>query len=122
MAFNGEIIVNDEALDIWAIDTFNVENLINESSATLLDGGWSIQTLGYPAQQITMRVLCNWNTLQEIKGYAITKDYLIIHHDPTGMSYSTKITSQPTWEKEYHHDNEHSMYRISLTLAVITNV
>lgn len=109
---------SSELVDVFTIQA-RPEPRLNESSSTLLNGGWFVQTIGEPSEVIKMRVVCRWDVVQEIMGYYKTKERLTVtflDFEKTGF-----ILSPPSYDIG-ERDEVNPKYIVTLELAVVPNV
>lgn len=66
-----------EQLDLFVVSV-KLEPRLNESSSTLLNGGWVCQTIGSPAEVLKVRVICKLDVVRTIMEYYKTKETLAV--------------------------------------------
>ena len=66
-----------EQLNLFTVSA-KLEPRLNESSSTLLDGGWVCQTIGDPAEVLKVRVICKLDVVRQIMEYYKTKERLTV--------------------------------------------
>lgn len=105
------------------IDCFIVkarpQKIRNESSANLLTGEWFIQTVGTAAEKLEMEVVCKWDIVQEIMGYAVSKEILAISF--LDFTENGIIIGMPEYDLEMK-DHANPTYSVGFELAVIPGV
>ena len=107
-----------EELDVFIVHA-RPEPKINESSASLLNGGWFVQTIGEPSEIVKVKVACKWNVIQEIFDYYRTKEILTI--DFLNWSNSGFILALPTYDLG-ETDDTNPKYTMTFDLAVMPSV
>ena len=90
----------------------------NETVSNLLDGTFHIQTVGDRAQKLGIEAVCSFTVLDEIQGYADTKEQLTITY--LGITKTGILIGQPNYELILPGANP--TYRINFELAVIPDV
>ena len=109
---------NNETLDIFILSA-RPEPRLNESSSTLLNGGWVCQTIGSPAEVLKVRGVCRWNVVQEIMNHYKTKESLMVSFlDFTKSGY---IMSLPSYEIA-ERDEVSPKYSVTIEMAVTGDV
>lgn len=68
----------NEIVDVFIVYA-RPEKKMNQSFSNLLTGGWFIQTIGDAAEILKMKVACNWDILQELIVYSVTKEVLFVN-------------------------------------------
>lgn len=107
----------NETLDLRVIDVRPTYEK-NETVGNLLDGTWHVQTVGSRAQRLGVEVVCTFTVLDEIQGYADTKEELTITYlarEATGV-----IIGQPQYELLL--PGLDPLYRVNFDVAVIPDV
>lgn len=52
----------------------------NESVKNMLNGSWHIQSIGTPAETMSVELVCGWDVVQELQEYAETKELLTVEY------------------------------------------
>jgi len=84
---------NYEDIDVFIVHARPEPNL-NESSSTLLNGQWVVQTIGEASEVVKVKILCRLSVAKQMIGYYKTKERLEV--DFLGDMYSGVIISKPT--------------------------
>lgn len=109
---------NSEQVDIFILSA-RPESRLNESSSTLLNGGWVCQTIGNPAEVLKVRGVCRWTVIQEIMDYYKTKEVISVSF--LDFSKAGFIMSQPSYEIA-ERDELNPKYSINFEMAVTGDV
>jgi hypothetical protein len=106
-----------ESLDVFIIKA-RPAPIKNESTGNMLNGKWFVQTIGTKAEKVIMQLVCSWEVVQELLGYADTKEYLTIgflDFVKTGF-----IIGQPAYEIQSKRSDPR--YVVDFELAVMPDV
>lgn len=107
-----------EELDVFIVHA-RPEPKINESSSSLLNGGWFIQTIGEPSEILKVKMVCKWSIVKQILNYAVTKEKLTIEFmDTFAVGYILGIPSYDMAET----DDTDPKYIMTFDLAVMPDV
>lgn len=90
----------------------------NESVARLLNGSWFVQTIGTAAEVLDVKLLCLKSTLDELRGYANTKEELTVEF--WGATMTGVIIGQPA--PEIQKPGADPLYLVNFEMAVTSNV
>lgn len=94
-------------------------SVVNESVSKLLTGEWFVQQIGEPAERVAIELICTWDSVQEIRGYAESKAQLTV--ELIGSSKSGIIIGAPSYQL-VRPNRTNPTYSMTFELAVIPNV
>ena len=90
----------------------------NETVSNLLDGTWHIQTIGSRAQKLRVEAICSSTVIDELQGYADTKEQLTVTY--LGVTVSGVIIGELWYE--LFAPGVLPTYRTMFEVAVIPSV
>lgn len=108
---------DNESLDVFLIKV-RPTPVKNESSGNMLNGKWFVQTIGTAAEKLIVQLVCSWDVVQQLKGYADTKEYLkigFLDFEKTGF-----ILGQPAYEVQSKRSTPR--YLVDFEVAVMPDV
>lgn len=108
----------DEELDL-VVASVNPRQISAENSAKLLNGDWFIQKIGQVAEKLDIKVVCSWTVLNELFGYADTKEKLEVTY--LDFVKSGHIIGQVDYEI-FSKGGVQRLYTAIFELAVIPDV